>query len=97
MKVWEENTPVLVQVAYGTSQKVWDLYPGEFQVLPSDGALTKTGLIYPTKFNLSRLLTLPYQAPWFESAPAKPDPRMGQIPVGLRERMRIAWLNRCID
>lgn len=94
VKVWDEDTPLRVQVAYGTSQKVASLYPGEFAVLPADNVLAEAGLIYPTKFDLSRLLTLPYEAPWFEAAPARPDPVMGQIPAALKPRMTKAWLAR---
>lgn len=94
VKVWDEDTPIRVQVAYGTSQKIASLYPGEFAVLTADNALAETGLIYPTKFDLSRLLTLPYEAPWFEPAPSQIAPVMGRIPAALVPRMTKAWMAR---
>src|SRR3989304_9415792 len=48
-------------IAYGTSQKVDRLFPGEFAIVPADGAAyTVSGLSYPTKFNLARSVELPY-------------------------------------
>ena len=49
-----------VIVAYGTSQKVTQLFSGEFAITDVDGAAYRVaGLSYPTKFNLKRRIQLP--------------------------------------
>lgn len=92
MRVWDEENPPRVAVACGTSKRVMELHRGEFHVLPADGtAFAATGLRYPTKFNLARVVTLPYAAPWFEAMPKSSTPRMGAVTQALKARIVAAF------
>lgn len=67
-----------VKVVYGTSQRVDNLFSGEFQITPADGeAYRLAGLSYPTKFDLGKVAELPFNNQWFD---VPPQPRHGQIP-----------------
>jgi hypothetical protein len=67
-----------VEVAYGTSQKVDSLFPGEFLLdRNAVDAFQLSGLSYPTKFDLSKTAELPYNSEWFG---LPPRPRYGHIP-----------------
>ena len=59
-----------VSVAYGTSQKTDRLYSGEFR------------LSYDTKFDLSKMLELPYNDDYFSVPPHAPHgqtPKLGSL------------------
>lgn len=73
----EEN--FFVSVAYGTSQKTNRLYIGEFLISKRDysAAYISAGLSYDTKFNLKRILELPFNEDYFSVPPLAP---YGQIP-----------------
>ena len=83
-----------VEVAYGTSQKVDRLFPGEFLITPEDGeAFRLSGLSHPTKFDLSRRLELPFNKRWFGVAPGAPfgqTPQMGFLHPALVRRASAA-------
>ena len=83
VQVGEDRGRPIVAVAYGTSQKVDRLYPGEFAIAPSDReAYEAAGLSHPTKFNLSRTFELDYNDTWFEVAPGAPygqNPKLGLL------------------
>lgn len=67
-----------VVVAYGTSQKTDQLLAGEFLIAPSKGeAYRAAGLSFPTKFDLRKLVALPYTDDWFRVPPV---PLHGQTP-----------------
>ena len=67
-----------VHVAYGTSRKTDELYPGEFLISPEDGqAFVASGLSLSTKFDLGKSVDLPYNETWF-SVPS--NARHGQTP-----------------
>ena len=70
---------IFVSVAYGTSQKTDRLYSGEFRITKSEhpAAYASAGLSYDTKFNLSKMLELPYNDDYFSVPPLAPH---GQIP-----------------
>ena len=84
-----------VEVAYGTSQRVDDLFPGEFSVTPDDGeAFRLSGLSYPTKFDLSRRVELPFNKRWLAVAPGAPfgqTPQMGILHPVLVRRAAAAY------
>jgi hypothetical protein len=74
---FEDGTKGVV-VAYGTSQKTHQLLAGEFVIAPSEGeAYRAAGLSFATKFDLRKLVTLPYTDEWFRVPPV---PLHGQIP-----------------
>ena len=82
-------------IAYGTSQKVERLFPGEFAILPSDGAAyAASGLSYATKFNLARSIELPFNDRWFTAPPGAPfgqQPKLGILHPSLMKRAQAAF------
>jgi len=94
LKVGENAAATWVQVAYGTSQKVDKLFPGEFVITPSDGdAYAISGLSYPTKFNLASAFELPFNEDWFGVPPGAPHgqfPKLGVLHPSLMRRARAA-------
>jgi hypothetical protein len=91
------GTPA-VEVAFGTGQKTGRLYAGEFLIGPEDGdAFDAAGLSYPTKFNFTKTLQLPYTADWFTVAPTAPHgqtPKLGILHPSLVRRARRAYETR---
>lgn len=86
---------IAVTVVYGTSQKVERLFPGEFAIVPADGAAyAATGLSYPTKFNFRQRVQLPYNDRWFDVPPARPfgqQPKLGVLHPALVRRAEAAF------
>jgi PemK-like, MazF-like toxin of type II toxin-antitoxin system len=85
-----------VEVIYGTSQKLDQLYPGEFAIMPADGGAS-SGLSYPTKFNTQRSVFLPYNDAWFATAPGSPygqTPKLGVLHPSLLPRVAAAARKR---
>ena len=94
--VFDDEAPQFrVRVTYGTSQKVDRLYAGEFRITPQDGAAFRlSGLSFPTKFNLFKVVELPYSTPWFDVPPAAPfgqTPQLGVLHANLMRRATAAW------
>ncbi len=97
LKVWTglgQDQGFAVQVAYGTSQKVDALYPGEFLLTREDEEAYKlSGLSFITKFNLANLVELPYNDQWF-AVPPQPrhgqNPKLGTLHPSLMPRLRSA-------
>lgn len=75
----------LVQVAYGTSKKTGNLYPGEFVLDPNDKGFADSGLEVRTKFDVGNLVTLPFDSKWFAPSPLLktgiPIPKMGTLHI----------------
>jgi hypothetical protein len=84
-----------VLVAYGTSQRVVQLYRGEFAITSADAdAYQAAGLSYDTKFNLVRRLQMPFSDEYFCVPPAAPHgqrPKLGVLHAGLMRRAAAAW------
>jgi hypothetical protein len=96
LEVYSDRAPLCdVLVAYGTSQKVTQLYSGEFAITAQDGAAFRiAGLSYPTKFNLKRRIELPFHATYFEVPPGAPfgqSPKLGTLHPSLMRRVDAAW------
>lgn len=70
---------VFVRVAYGTSQKTDRLYAGEFRIAKHEhpAAYAAAGLSFDTKFNLGKVLELPFNSDYFSVPPHAP---FGQVP-----------------
>lgn len=89
-----DSAPIRVRVAYGTSRRVADLYPGEFAITPEDGeAFEVSGLSYSSKFNLRGTVILPYVQEWFSVPSGLPfggTPKLGFLHPALMERARAA-------
>ena len=85
----------IVSIAYGTSQKIDTLFPGEFLIDHRDGDAWKlSGLSYATKFDLNRTVQLPFNSRWFappSEAPFGQTPKLGVLHPSLVKRARAAW------
>jgi hypothetical protein len=80
----DDQGSIFVSVAYGTSQKTDRLYSGEFRITKSEhpAAYASAGLSYDTKFNLSKMLELPYNDDYFSVPPLAPHgqtPKLGTL------------------
>ncbi len=95
LRVGEIDGYPAVAIAYGTSQKLERLFPGEFAISPADGAAyTASGLSYPTKFNLARSVELPFNDRWFAVPPGAPfgqQPKLGVLHPALVKRAQAAF------
>lgn len=83
-----------VEVVFGTSKKLDQIYPGEFVITPADGsAFDLSGLSVATKFNTARTTFLPYDDSWFDVAPGSPyghTPNLGVLHPSLLRRAAAA-------
>lgn len=79
LEVFGDQAPFGVRVAYGTSQRVRELFSGEFAILQINNAaaFALANLSYDTKFDLRQLFDLPYTSEWFSVPPHAPH---GQVP-----------------
>lgn len=79
----DDAEPTRVRVAYGTSQRINEIYPTEVLIEPrSAAAYALAGLSAPTKFCFTNVVVLPYNDRWFALAPGippKPTPRLGTL------------------
>jgi hypothetical protein len=96
LSVYDDYAPEFgVVVAYGTSQRVRQLCPGEFSITAADAEAYKAaGLSYDTKFNLSRSVELPFNDEYFAVPPAAPcgqRPKLGVLHPALVRRAAAAW------
>lgn len=96
LSVMDSERPVRVRVAYGTSQKLTPVRKGDFVVDENNlVAYLASGLSYPTRFVLSRVLVLPYTSLWFERAPLAgslfaPCPKLGVLHATLMDALQRA-------
>lgn len=73
-----------VIAAYGTSQKLDRIYPGEFAIIKNQNleSYKASGLSYDTKFDLNNFVILPWGIDFFEVAPGpriKKTPKLGAL------------------
>lgn len=91
----EPPAEIGVLVAYGTSQKVTELYTGEFIITRADGeAFRAAGLSFDTKFNLGRRVKLPFNDEYFDIPPGAPhgqQPKLGVLHPSLIRRAAAAF------
>ena len=75
----DDEGKIFVNMAYGTSQKTDRLYSEEFRIsqVEHPAAYASAGLSYDTKFDLRKMLELPYNDDYFLVPPHTPH---GQIP-----------------
>ena len=94
MRIGENHGHPVVEVAYGTSQKVDRLYAGEFAITPADqAAYEAAGLSCPTKFNLGETFELDFNDEWFSvpaGAPYGQTPKLGILHPSLMRRAKAA-------
>jgi len=95
LRVGEDAGHPMVEVAYGTSQKVDTLYAGEFAITPADrAAYEAAGLSRPTKFNLGETFELDFNGEWFAVPPGAPHgqtPKLGVLHPSLMRRAKAAF------
>jgi hypothetical protein len=96
LSVYDDDAPQFgVFVAYGTSQRVRQLYGGESSITVADGdAYKAAGLSYDTKFNLRRSLDLPFNDEYFAVPPGAPygqRPKLSVLHPALVKRAAVAW------
>lgn len=78
------QAPFAVRVAYGTSQRVRDMFGGEFAILRINHptAFALANLSHDKKFNLRQLVDLPYTTVWLSVPPPAPHgqtPKLGTL------------------
>jgi hypothetical protein len=96
LTVFDDSLPSFrLLIAYGTSQKTDKLFTGEFRIGPEDGeAYLLAGLSFATKFDLRRVVELPYAEEWFAVPPGAPfgqTPKLGLLHPNLMRRLAAAW------
>jgi len=97
LTVYDDEAPqFIVQVAYGTSQKIDRLFPGEFLIAQSKNpaAYAAAYLSFDTKFNVKQALDLPYSSQWFSVPPAAPHgqrPLLGTLHPSMVRAVRAAY------
>ena len=86
-----------IAVVYGTSQKTEKLYATEIALDPSEPGFATSGLSYRTKFDLSRVVKLPFDSFWFGPAPGattnSPPPKIGSLHPNYFPAMHVALKN----
>ncbi len=82
-------------VAYGTSQKVDRLFPGEFVIASTEHpAFDAAGLSSSTKFDFARIFELDFNDIWFAVAPGTlygQTPKLGVLHPSLYPRAKAAY------
>jgi hypothetical protein len=70
---------VVLQVAYGTTQRTTTLRAGEFLISKDKNpvAIKQAGLAFDTKFDLNKVVELPWTERYFKTPPS---PAYGQSP-----------------
>ncbi len=80
----DDEGRIFIRVAYGTSQKTDRLYSGEFRItkVEHSAAYASAGLSYDTKFDLRKVLELPFNSAYFSVPPNAPhgqNPKLGSL------------------
>ena len=80
----DDEGKIFIRVAYGTSQKTDRLYSGEFRITKVEhpAAYASAGLSYDTKFDLRKVLELPFNSAYFSVPPNAPhgqNPKLGSL------------------
>lgn len=97
LTVFDDDAPQFtVRVCYGTSQRTTKLYRGEFSILRdrNPAAFESAGLSYDTKFDLRKIVDLPYSSDWFLVPPAAPHgqrPKLGMLHPSLIRALQAAY------
>jgi hypothetical protein len=88
----DDEEQIFVTLAYGTSQKTHRLDRGEFRISKGEhpAAYASAGLSYDTKFDLGKLLELPYNDAYFSVPPHAPQGQTPQLGILHPSMVRIA-------
>ena len=85
-----------VEIAYGTSQKLDKIYPGEFLISANDPGFHLTGLRTSTKFDLNNRIIVPFTNEWFtppvSGKLASPPPKIGTVHLASVSGLHKAWV-----
>jgi hypothetical protein len=95
----DEAGRFFVTVAYGTSQKTDRLYSGEFRIAKAEhpAAYASAGLSYDTKFDLGKVVELPFNDAYFSVPPHAPHgqiPKLGTLHPSMVRIAAAAFANR---
>ena len=95
VSVTEREDGIVVTVAYGTSQKTDRLAAGEFAIRKADNnaAYEMAGLSYDTKFDLRKMVELPWNDSFFAVQPNPAHgqtPRLGSLHIGMKRSLEAA-------
>lgn len=96
LTVFEEDIPQFsVEVVYGTSQRITELYRGEFAICKTENAAAykEEGLSYDTKFDLKQSIRLPYSTQWFSVPPGSltQNPKLGLLHPSMMRALEAAY------
>ena len=95
MRIGDIDGNPAVAIAYGTSQRVDKLHPGEFAITRADReAFALAGLSFDTKFDLAQVIELPYSDRWFGVPPGVPygqTPKLGVLHPTMVRRATAAF------
>ncbi|HUD27037.1 MAG TPA: hypothetical protein VMQ45_15220 [Burkholderiaceae bacterium] len=97
LAVFDDDAPrFVVRVAYGTGQKTRTLHRGEFAILRAGNPVGyhAAGLSYDTKFDLRKMVDLPYTTEWFTVPPSAPHgqiPKLGTLHPSLMRALQAAY------
>ncbi len=84
-----------VEVAYGTSQRINNLYCGEFAICQSKNkvAYEQAGLSYDTKFDLKKIILIEYNTQWFSIPPKSifQGPKLGSLHISMKHELDDAY------
>jgi hypothetical protein len=94
ISVMDDQEPVRLRVAYGTSKRPKPVTRGCF-LIDREAELKVAGLHVPTRFDMKNLVVLPYTLSAFMNAPGelgmlKPSPLMGVLPASRYSDLRRA-------
>ncbi len=85
-----------LQVAYGTSKGLCNLHRREFAITKNSSGFQQTGLSYSTKFDMGRLVDLPFTNEWFAVAQDRNGPKntpvLGILPASSYKEMFLAFM-----
>ena len=95
-EVTEREDGVAVTVAYGTSQGLQRLYPGEFAIAKRENpaAYSSAGLSFDTKFDLRQSVEIPWTEDFFAVPPRAPHgqhPKLGSLHASMMRAAQAAY------
>jgi hypothetical protein len=100
LEVFGKTAPYGVRVIYGTSQRVRELFAGEFAILRLNHpqAYALANLSFDTKFDFRKQAALSYTSEWFEVPPAAPHgqaPKIGTLHPSMMRAAHAALQAAC--
>jgi hypothetical protein len=87
---------VVLQVAYGTTQRTTTLRAGEFLISKDKNpvAIKQAGLAFDTKFDLNKVVELPWTERYFKTPPSPAygqSPKLGSLHASMSKALTAAY------